>query len=1231
TVLGSPEVDEGVRRPNHQVANELLRRYEQEEPCADFHVLKCFGERFLAVVSKLAEYVCDKDPEYSPVVYSWATADTSTATSVESCESALRLLKEREAAVISLEPWEDPRYFGQKPSVLGSSSECATRKSQTASKHLPHMRKMTLEKPFCAEAMCLGCDLRLDDNLALKAATEGAQSFLPIYVFDPEKFNTPTLAGARKSSARRARFLVESVQCLRHKLEQGGSGLAVALGPPQEVIPKLAESCASVTVTKGFCSEEQQEEHLVSKRLKAGAELRSVWGGTLYMPEECGQNPASTPLLFTSFKNKAEGRGHIRAPVSAPKQLPPVPNLGELKEALSFLPTLQQLGYENEEVEEALRDDPRGVLPFQGGEDAALARLQKWMFDDNHLKDYFDIRNGMLGEGFSSKLSPWLAKRYETERRIQNKSTYWLVFELTWRDFFIYMAWSQGDKIFLPGGITGDRTAWRGSKDKLQRWKEGTTGDQLVDANMRELKATGFMSNRGRQNVASFLIFDLGVDWRHGAAHFEELLLDYDPCSNWGNWVAAAGLTGQRINKFNTRKQLQDYDPHREYVNHWLRGDGRKVQTQTVLTFQPAREEGTNNGPEGKRGLSQNGRYQISTPRHEEILQVLTALAQAKEEDLLQECIQAFTDVATVEPDFFKAQLAQNLEPAKFMATVARTREACESGLRGLAIEWLVSYVEKRHKFLSKSAPDFINLTLECCLGLSVSAWRARAPASEPSQPDLVAGAPVLHGGMSLMLEVDDSEEKLKARESRESNKQMVMMEPHGCGSTPNRRNAQLLNCKVIKSRVFWAQRDGAAVRQPDAEVEDVPLDDDSTSEGGNSPPCRGDPMQSPEESEAPARVWASKGITGLLETVGGRRVEEEVLENSVLLNVYDVSDSDVIQRVNRIFTADDTVLAGGVFHAGVEVYGKEWCYGATVPGRSGVGAVKPRLHPQHRYRATVHMGNTEKSPDEISRILVCMASEWPGSAYDLIHHNCLTFCNVLLGELGLRRIPGWVDRAARAASQVDKAVKAVRSISADEVQLQAEETLQTLRRDSLAALEAAKGGTQKFLERVQEQAQQPLSEASELAGRAQEQLQSVGASIWQWGQSFQESVGMSEAAVPNLSDIGKKAEDNWQSFSDSLRSWGENVTKDLKQTLEGSKPGKAGAGAGGYRTETDRDERGTAGLIKAQEASLLKQGLLEDEDEGDSEHQAPTSFPTGAQQRDLLDDWDAAGLQSAV
>jgi deoxyribodipyrimidine photo-lyase len=319
-------------------------------------------------------------------------------------------------------------------------------------------------------------------------------------------------------------------------------------------------------------------------------------------------------LLFTSFKNKAEGRGRIRDPVEAPKKMPPLPAVAdekdqkELSEALKFMPSLEALGYSPEEAAAAQQDDPRGVLPFEGGEEAALQRLQKWMFDDDKLKDYFEIRNGMLGEGYSSKLSPWLAlgcisprrvwkeaQRYEATRT-KNKSTYWLIFELTWRDFFIYMARSQGDKIFVQGGVTGDMTPWRGSKDALQRWKDGQTKDPLVDANMRELKATGFMSNRGRQNVASFLIFDLGVDWRYGAAHFEEHLLDYDPCSNWGNWVAAAGLTGQRVNKFNTKKQLSDYDPQRHYVNHWLNGAQTSKQERSIEDSPQAKGKGRAKG-----------------------------------------------------------------------------------------------------------------------------------------------------------------------------------------------------------------------------------------------------------------------------------------------------------------------------------------------------------------------------------------------------------------------------------------------------------------------------------------------------------------------------------------------------------------------------------------------------------------------------------------------------------
>ena len=133
-----------------------------------------------------------------------------------------------------------------------------------------------------------------------------------------------------------------------------------------------------------------------------------------------------------------------------------------------------------------------------------------------------------------------------------------------------FYAVRHGSRIFQSGGPTGARVSWRDDPELWQRWATGTTGMPLVDANMRELAATGWMSNRGRQNVASYLALDLGVDWRRGADLFEHLLLDYDVASNWGNWVAAAGMTGGRINHFNITKQSKDYDPQGEYIRHWI-------------------------------------------------------------------------------------------------------------------------------------------------------------------------------------------------------------------------------------------------------------------------------------------------------------------------------------------------------------------------------------------------------------------------------------------------------------------------------------------------------------------------------------------------------------------------------------------------------------------------------------------------------------------------------------
>lgn len=263
------------------------------------------------------------------------------------------------------------------------------------------------------------------------------------------------------------------------------------------------------------------------------------------------------------------------------------------KYSTNDVPDLRQLGYTPEQIKETDSDDPRGVMPFVGGETAALQRVKDYIWDKDLLRKYFDTRNGMIGADYSTKLSPWLAhgnlssryvamecKKYEQER-VENKSTYWVVFELLWRDFFKFFAKKHGDSLFYPGGTIASRKEWKHHDKNLQAWIEGRTGYPLVDANMRELAATGFMSNRGRQNVASFLTLELSEDWRYGAEYFESVLLDHDVHSNYGNWCSAAGMTGGRLNRFNIVKQSKDYDQHGEYVRHWIT-ELEKVPTQLV-------------------------------------------------------------------------------------------------------------------------------------------------------------------------------------------------------------------------------------------------------------------------------------------------------------------------------------------------------------------------------------------------------------------------------------------------------------------------------------------------------------------------------------------------------------------------------------------------------------------------------------------------------------------------
>ncbi|KAL1529443.1 hypothetical protein AB1Y20_000390 [Prymnesium parvum] len=440
-------------------------------------------------------------------------------------------------------------------------------------------------------------DLRLHDNpcLAKIASYKGDFEVLPVYLFDPRHFGT-TRRGSPKTADFRARFLYESVVDLRSSLRAVGSGLLVGVGKPEEVLPLLVaprEEGKPATTTTILCQEQVTSEELKVDRALRGAlpsgtaQLTPVWGGTLY--DKCElpfrADLSDLPDVFTPFRNKVESRAQVRAPLSSPKvgTLPlPAADRFSPPSGLGFdaMPLPRELGMSEGAL--TAPPDPRGVLPMPGGEEAALRRLQHYLWGTDSIATYFETRNGMLGADYSSKFAPWLAHgclsprqvahelaKYESQR-VKNKSTYWMLFELIWRDFFRLYCAKHGRSIFMEGGPIRSLSSWRDDPELLSRWKHGTLGVPLVDANMRELAATGFMSNRGRQNVASYLALDLQLDWRYGADHFESLLVDYDVCSNWGNWVAAAGLTGGRINRFNIVKQSKDYDPDGSYVRHWV-------------------------------------------------------------------------------------------------------------------------------------------------------------------------------------------------------------------------------------------------------------------------------------------------------------------------------------------------------------------------------------------------------------------------------------------------------------------------------------------------------------------------------------------------------------------------------------------------------------------------------------------------------------------------------------
>ena len=428
-------------------------------------------------------------------------------------------------------------------------------------------------------------DLRLHDQPALlQAAAHAAahqQALLLVYLHAQDQ-DTPTAWGFQRMGTHRRRFLADTLQDLHNALQALGQTLVLLHGT---VHTTLAECARRVQANTVFCEDiaAPEEQAQVQALRAAGLAVHTVWQSSLLEPADLPFAVADLPQMFTTFLQRVEAAGlRPRPPLPAPAQLPAPPDV-----ELHTLPGWAGSPTQLLQASEGHGAHERSNFPYtqphcRGGETNALAHLQNYLTPPWPDR-YKQTRNALQGQHTSSHWSPWLATGAVSARTIwaalhtyeqqhgANDGTYWLWFELLWRDDFRFLHLQHGRQLYAAKGLSQLPPPSHFPKD-FQRWCDGQTGEPIVDAGMRELAATGFTSNRMRQIVASYLVHDLACDWRAGAAWFESQLVDFDVCSNQGNWlyISGRGTDPRQGRRFNPTKQTQDHDPQGRYQKIWL-------------------------------------------------------------------------------------------------------------------------------------------------------------------------------------------------------------------------------------------------------------------------------------------------------------------------------------------------------------------------------------------------------------------------------------------------------------------------------------------------------------------------------------------------------------------------------------------------------------------------------------------------------------------------------------
>lgn len=413
-------------------------------------------------------------------------------------------------------------------------------------------------------------DLRLQDNPALSAAVERGQPLIPVYIWAPEDHG-PWAPGAASRW-----WLHHSLADLNGRLEELGSRLVIRRGPPTQSLLELVKICGAQAVYWNRRYEPallRKDSKIETSLKRRGVDVQAFNAALLHEPWALANQSGGPFKVFSAFWRRALSEADPAEPLPAPRAMPPVPpsvRSGVLK-TLELLPRFDwACGFSSS---------------WKPGEAGAHDNLQRFLA--SAFRQYDTGRNLPAAEG-TSRLSPHLAFGEVGPRQIWHALRRWAVrnglstrdwrnsqflAELGWREFAYHLLHGFPHTPEQPLRAEFSRFQWRTNPDSLEAWKKGRTGIPLVDAGLRQLWATGWMHNRVRMVVGSFLVKNLLLPWQEGAKWFWDTLVDADLASNtlgW-QWVAGSGAdAAPYFRVFNPVLQGEKFDPEGEYIRRWL-------------------------------------------------------------------------------------------------------------------------------------------------------------------------------------------------------------------------------------------------------------------------------------------------------------------------------------------------------------------------------------------------------------------------------------------------------------------------------------------------------------------------------------------------------------------------------------------------------------------------------------------------------------------------------------